>query len=403
MTFTVTNQTSYTLVASQPGLSWGWAAWYPQPDQEDGASEIALTAPAAVSGVVNDAGGNPIPDAEVWVSSAQIPSKRGGSFRVSPLQRLAGRAFMATRTSSDGKFRIGQIPAEATLDLAASKPGLALERQSSSRMAGTTFKYLAGESNIVLTLKPTGAVEGSVLEEDTGKPVAGVRVWPVRARTSVGINPLSLLPTGADGIFHVANLAEGDYDFRAMIGTNPFPELVCEPVTATVVAGATNRNVKISASRGGVIEIIARNPAGQPVKDAEVSAMVQNRGGGAQTSDSGIARMRLPPGNYTLYVTQRGGRAFQSQITCEKGVTNRQEVTLEQVPMISGTVRDPGGQPRAQGPPDPVPVRWREGHRQPGTIRDRLRARAHECHGKYPKRSHLPGHRPQSGRHPRRG
>ena len=342
VTFTVTNQVSCTLVAGKPGWSLAWAVWYPQPDQEDNTSEMALAAPTAVSGVVNDASGLPVPDAEVWVSAAMGPSKRGDRDQGSRLYELPGRLHMAARTSPDGRFRIGQLPAEATLDLRASKPGLAFEQPSTSR--GTVyFKYTAGESNIVLTLKPSGTVEGLVVEEDTGRPIAGVRVRPLGPSLGHTLQPS--LPTGADGVFRVADLGAGEWDLRATIGTNQFTDWVCKPVRATVVAGATNRNVKITASRGGVIEFAVRNQAGQPVMDARVSASDQNLPWFAQTSDQGVARLCLIPGDYFLYVSKEGYRAFESQITCEKGQTNRQEVTLEPATRITGIVLDPEGKP----------------------------------------------------------
>ena len=342
--FTVTNRSAYTLVASQPGLSIGWAMWYPQANQEDSTSELTLTAPTGVSGMVNDAGGKPVPGAEVWVSTAmRQPKRRSGSLQGwSPYYSLPGRLYMAARTTADGKFRIEQVPAEAALDLAASKPGLALEQQSRPAGMGNSFKYKAGESDIVLTLKPAGAVEGVVVEENTGTPVAGARVW---ASVVFRNNVEGPAVTGTDGVFRLADLGEGEWNLRATVGTNQFSDWVCEPATASVAPGVTHRNVKITASRGGVIEVIVLGAGNQPVKDVQVSASAQNVGQSAQTSDQGVARLRLAPGDYSLWVSTEGWRAFQSQVTCEKGQTNRQEVTLEPAARIAGVVLDPEGKP----------------------------------------------------------
>ena len=341
--FTLTNRTPYTLVASKTGLSLGWVTGYPQANQEGITSEIALTAPATVSGTVNDAGGKPVPDAEVWVSVATRQLKRRNGFRGwSPYYTLPGRFHMATRTTADGRFRIESVPADASLDLAASKPGLALEQTSSSRM-GNSFKYKSGESNIVLTLKPAGAVEGVVVEEDTGKPLPGARV--LLASPGFGGGQQASALTGTDGVFRLADLGEGEWNLRAMVGTNEFSDWVCEPAAASVTPLATNRNVKITASRGGVIEVSVRGADGQVLKETQVSASAQNVGQSAQTSDLGIARLRLAPGDYSLFVQQAGWRVFQSQATCDKGQTNRQEVVLEPAPRIAGVVLDPAGKP----------------------------------------------------------
>ena len=342
--FTVTLPTSYILVASKPGLSVGWVEWSPQTNQVDSASELALTVPAAVSGTVNDAGGKPVPDAEVWVSFALRPSESGRGFQGgSPFYTSLGRLYMAARTTSDGRFRIERLPVDAALNLAASKPGLALDQQSLSAMAGWTPKYKAGESNIVLTLKPSGAVEGLVVEEDTGTPVAGARVLLGSAIRGNIAQAVSI--TGTDGVFRMADLGECEYFLRAAIGTNQFRDWLCEPVTATVVAGATNQNIKILASRGGVIDATIHDTAGQPLKGAQVSVASQNGGDSAPTSDRGVARLRLRPGDYSLRVAKEGWRAYESQVKCEKGQTNLLEITLEQAPRIAGTVLDPEGKP----------------------------------------------------------
>ena len=124
VTFTVTNQTSYTLVASKTGLSLSWASWYPQASLDESASELTLSLPVTVSGIVKDEAGKPVPDAEVWVAAASRRLKRSGGFEGwSPFYNLPGRLYMAAHTSSDGRFRIDELPPETTLDLAVSKPG----------------------------------------------------------------------------------------------------------------------------------------------------------------------------------------------------------------------------------------------------------------------------------------
>ena len=344
MTFTVTNSTRHILVASKPGLSLGWVTWYPGPEAEDSGSQIVLTAPAAVSGVVQDGEGKPIADAEVWARAASRAAHRRGGFPGwTPDFSLPGLPSLAARTKSDGRFRIERLPADAALRLAVSKSDLVLQEDSASR-ALFALTHKAGESNLVLTLKPAGAVEGLVVEEETGKPLPNAHVW-LASTAQGGRLRWDDVVTETDGVFRLGGLSEGSCFLQAAIGTNRFPEYFCEIVTASVVAGTTNRDAKIIASRGSVIEVAVRDAGGRPLGEAQVMFWGTNRYADAPTSDQGMARIRLAPGQYSLMVRKDGWHDFRSQIACPKGQTNRQDVTLEPAPQIAGTVLDPEGKP----------------------------------------------------------
>jgi uncharacterized GH25 family protein/protocatechuate 3,4-dioxygenase beta subunit len=347
-----TNSGLATFIARKPGLSLDWKCWSAREETDEAANALTLTAPAAVSGRVQAAGGKPVAGAEVWVRVAARPLLTTG-YRQSPnlLYDQEGHKYLATRSGADGAFRIDGLPADASLELAAAKPGLALNQESSRRFNPSELSFQAGQTNILLTLAPAGVIEGQVVEEKTGVPIPGARV--VTPVSWFGPSTPPAL-TGPDGCFRLPDLAAGEYPLQAMIGTNAFPDRVCETVSATVAAGQTNRAVTLTATRGGVLEVTVQDGAEHALEGVTVSAYSASAQVGpalpqsADTAQRGIAQLRLCPGDYALMVSREGWRVHHTQVSVEAGQTNRQAVTLEPCPQVSGQVLDPEGKPAAK-------------------------------------------------------
>jgi protocatechuate 3,4-dioxygenase beta subunit len=343
--FVSTNRGVFTLVARKAGLGLDWTLWQPGPEAEETSVELVLTAPAAVSGTVQDAAGKPVADAEVWVNYAFRPGRRSGERAIwSPLESQLGRQHLLTRSSADGKFRIDGLPTDAMLDLGVRKPGLALDQLPQPYYAPNNLRFRAGEVAAVLTVKPASVIAGRVVRDDNNEPVAEARVFVDQANLDEEAQPGSR--TGPDGVFRLVDLPAGEYRLYAVIGTNRLAERVCEPMKVAVAAGATNRDVKMVAGRGGVLEITVRDSAlNQPVKDASVSISRENTGQSAVTAEDGVARLRGIPGEYQLYVAKEGLISHQNQVTLERDQTNRLAIGLEPAPALRGRVLDPDGKP----------------------------------------------------------
>ncbi len=238
------------------------------------------------------------------------------------------------------------------MELAARKPGLAMDlsERASIYMSLDAMRFHAGQSNIVLTLKPAGVVEGRVVREDSAAPVAGARVALVEGFMSGQDSFPSPVVTGADGAFRLADLGPGQYRLQAVVGTNQPPDLVGEPVVVALEAGATNRDVKLTVGPGAVLEVTVHQEAGdRPVKDATVlAASPPDSAEYASTSDRGIARFRLRPGEYQVNASQAGGFGsdFQ-QVSIERNQTNSVALTLAapSSSRLAGTVVDAEGKP----------------------------------------------------------
>jgi uncharacterized GH25 family protein len=350
-TFSVTNQGVVRLVVRKQGLSLGWASRFSAfglfASRAEDAVTVTLTHPSAVSGVVQDASGKPVRGVQVWVGNAfRSEEYYGGQFS-ELLTSQQGKQYLAARTGADGKFQIGGLPSDATLTLAVFKPGLALDQAFEPYLNPDNLRFHAGQSNIVLTLKPGGVIEGRVVRGTTGEPLARARV-SVGGTWFGGAAPAHST-TGPDGVFRLADLSPGNYALQANPDTNRFPDWVCSSVEVTVETGRTNGDVKITAVQGGLVEVTVTDEAtGQPIEDASVTAYDEAAGRLAQASVRGVTRLWLPPGDCRIAVFKSGMRPYQSPISVARGETNRLAVALEAAPILRGTVTDAEGKPAAK-------------------------------------------------------
>lgn len=352
-TFATPEMPLFTVTTHKPGLSLGWnllMPGFPGGDAGDQILEMTLTPPASVSGIVQEADGKPIPGAEVWVSLGYRLENRSSSVRTFPmLNSKQGHKYLATRSGDDGRFCLEGLPSDAALELGAAKPGLALD-QPPPHMDPSNLSLRAGQSNVVLTLKPAGSIEGMVVTETSEAPVAGARVSLASAGLITNIRDPVI--TGQDGRFHLQDLCAGEHLLRTTIGASQFADWVCDQVTAQVVPGTTNRQVKIKASRGGVLEVSVRDAASSQPKDGVSLITVPEDSDffssimWAQT-EQGQAKFRLSPGNYLVMASQKGFTPRQERITVESGQTNQLEIILQADQKITGTVLTPDGKPAA--------------------------------------------------------
>ena len=110
------------VLVTKAGLAPGWRTWYAAVPEEP--QKIALGTPSALAGVVVDDAGQPVADAEVWVSAAF--NKAATDFgQPDYVSGKIARELFSARTSADGKFRIGNFPADAQAGLSVKKVGKA--------------------------------------------------------------------------------------------------------------------------------------------------------------------------------------------------------------------------------------------------------------------------------------
>lgn len=364
--FTVPRVTTLVL-ARKAGLAPAWIE-YLNPGKDLPARRFVLTTPKVLAGKVLDENGQPFAGAEVFVSSAKTEVDLEGGWHTYPyLGGNPARDCFSSRTSADGHFRIEGFPSNASADLGVHAPGKALrvpEKESTSPLFATP--YQPGQEDIQLILEPAGGLEGKVVAEGNGGPLARAHLSLLSDRP---VGPFSAHPktatSGADGTFRLADVAAGAYHLRAVFGTNRVPDWVAATVPVSVESGRTTRDVKVEAVRGGLLAVtVLGEKDRQPIGDANVTAYARPFAGAGRSASNGVALLRLPPGEYQL-------AAFREKLTVRKHLGHRRS---RQDQSRRGRFGRAGDDPRR-----------REGSRRPPGVRlgraDRPQLRTRPVHG----------------------
>ncbi len=332
------------LLARKPGLAATWSQyWNLTKDMTD--ERLIFTPPTTLAGVVVDEADKPVADAEVWVANACIVREREeGGLSYAYMTGKPGRDCFSTRTAADGKFVIQGFPTNAAADLAVTQPGKVLRQPEREHLSPETMRCQPGQKDVKLVVEPAGAIEGKVVAQETGQPLAGMSLWSQPARVYFGGGERKPVESGADGTFRLADVGAGSYQILASFGTNQLPEWVAETVSVTVESGQTAQGVQVSATRGGFLEVavLGKNDR-QPIAGAGVSAYKETYQRGVGSGTNGLAVLRLPPGEYTVSANKDNSRSEGTTATVEAGRTNRLEIELSPPPKIAGIVRDPAG------------------------------------------------------------
>ena len=331
------------VVIKKTGLATTWKTWSPQfPDSTDA---IVLTAPAALSGVVMDDDGKPVAGALVWVAGASIGDGYDLAAQLNELLGQVARTTFSGRTDADGRFRIENFPADGRAGLAVKKSGMA-QHPVGGDFAGQNESQPG--QDIKLVVGPAGNVEGKVLVAETGQPLAGVKIQMDQFGAGVfGSDYYEAVETRADGTFRVADVQPGKHCIRASISGGPVPDWVFVPEESqlfTVTAGETTNNVVLHFSKGALVEVtvVVTNTL-TPVANAAVSSY----GSSATTDDHGVALVRAPVGEGWFWASKEDWSQQQTKAVIEAGFTNHVQVELTPPPRITGTIRDPSGNPVA--------------------------------------------------------
>jgi hypothetical protein len=333
------------LLGRKPGLAPAWAQYW-NLTKDTTEQHLIFTPPTTLTGVVVDQADKPVADAEVWVNYACIVRDREeGGVSYAYLNGKPLRDSFSTRTAADGKFVIQGFPTNASADLTVSKPGKSLREPQRDGISPDTMRCQPGQKDVRLVLEPAGGIEGKVVAKDTGRPLAGMSLWPQPTQGgSSGGGERKPAESGADGTFQLADLAPGSYQLQALFGTNQLPEWVAERVSVTVESGQTTRDVQVPATRGGFLEVgVLGKIDHQPVAGAGVNAFKEAYQGYATSGTNGLALLRLPSSEYQVSAYKDNSRSEPTAATVEAGRTNHLEIELNPPPKIAGVVRDASG------------------------------------------------------------
>jgi protocatechuate 3,4-dioxygenase beta subunit len=329
------------VIARKGGFSLGWAVWQMRVDQR---LDIPLGQPTELAGDVVDEAGRPIADAEVNTAMAMMG-------RGEDLRDLPGPGFLRTRTDRNGRFLFANMPAEATFEFLVEAPGRAtISTFNMTSYSRDQCQFSPGQAGIKLTLSAEARIEGVVVEKAGGKPVGGVQVAAQAGWWQDTTLPSKLAVTAEDGTFRIGGLSADRCTLKLPEAPGQVAEWVANKLRLSVKAGETTSGIRMQITKGAILGVLVRDPAGKSVGNVQVYLCPTHPGQsfGGETDESGLARIRVVPGSYSVaQLSRRGYIRWKSteQVTVGEGETKRIECTVSPMPMVTGIVRDEAGNP----------------------------------------------------------
>lgn len=273
---------------------------------------LVLAAPAALSGIVREAG---VPLVGARVSFVEGPGQAGSAganavpeFAAAAMEAVEwlGGGSRSARTGDDGRYRLAEVPA--------GEHRLRISHPSRARPAIVRVSLRPGDNVVDVDLDAT-VVRGTVRDPD-GKPVAGAQVW-VEAEGAGGSMPQvvgamrafdlaggssSGARTDADGRYEVRGVGSGRIVIRAQAnGFAPGASATIDAGTGTV-----HERVDVMLVAAGSIEVRAAQEGGTFVS-AYATFMGGSEGGATppvvQPVRNGRATLEgLRPGRWSVRV-----------------------------------------------------------------------------------------------------
>jgi protocatechuate 3,4-dioxygenase beta subunit len=290
---------------------------------------LTLDRGSSVEGLVTDAAGLPLMDAEVELSPTIDP--RGSGF-------FDTESFAEAQTDSVGHFRFEDLRRGARFDVSATHPGHVPARLRA--VEAPTLEPLRIELKAGRTL--AGRVKGPA-----GEPVPQAGLFlegdPAAGQRFLG-------DTGEDGRFRCAGIEPGTVSLVVQVAGYQSARLkdVRIPEESDV------EGLEITLSKASVLEIRAYDNRRQPVAGAWVTAHLQDlEGWGARghtevrTDDEGRCRLEnLDLGRYYVSAESEKYGHAEASVEIGPGVNQRDLVFAEGV-KVSGQVIDDSGAPVA--------------------------------------------------------
>jgi len=337
------------VVARKKGLALGWqGVRFGQSEQD---MIVRLGEPAVLAGTVFDEAGRGVSGAMVRLCLKMnwMGGTPGVTFETP-------QDWFTARTDGNGRFRFDQLPASGTADLWVEAPGKASYwtywEHELSDLAGSQFQ--AGRNDIRIVLKPEGILQGRVFDEDSGEGVAGVRLLARPDARYANYSCVSPVTSGTDGTFFYTSLAANDYSLQVVAPYDQPADWVGKDVKVTVETGRT-AEVNVPVSKGGLVEVtILDAKTEKPIENAAVNVKLPANFGlhpcwynSVRANADGLARLRVPPGESQLQIWADAYDYFTDPepVIIAKGESIRRQVSLVAFPVVTGTVRNPSGQP----------------------------------------------------------
>jgi protocatechuate 3,4-dioxygenase beta subunit len=278
------------------------------------AGDIVLESGLAIRGLVRNASGNGIAEAQVHAYSRQ-PS--GGSINLD------------TRSEADGSFALRGLTA-GNYELIVDARGYGGVREEAE----------AGTENLVLVLKNGGSVVGLVVDE-AGAPIEGFQSSLRPSARGVFLPPRPFAPAQPGGRLEIQDVAEGTYNLEVW-ATDRESAVVPD---VKVTAGAATDVGRVRLGRGGLVRGTVTDVSGAAVMGARVSVRSPGQMGGrseAETQAGGRFELRgVPAGTVDVVARHRSyvdGGVQGLEVDPARGPTEAR-IVLRQGGRVEGSAR----------------------------------------------------------------
>ena len=293
-----------TAFAIAPGERIGiWEGFYrPTEAMTDKDRTLTLVPSQAVSGQVLVPEGYDVSSVLVDVYSIRLPQK----------ERMIGETFgsiylneepvfpglFEVQLESDGSFKVTNLPKEGFFSIRGRGPGLGERQESISDASRVEF--------IELGLEAEGAIEGTVVDARTGKPVANRNVY---CQLSLGKNVHRARSgtTDALGRYRIDGLSAGIARVVVGVDGKPPTQIARGRADIQVETGQVTGGVDFELEPGVLVSgIMTHKETGEPVVGVDIGAVSPATNGvcinAARSDENGRYELRLPMGDTKFYI-----------------------------------------------------------------------------------------------------
>jgi len=248
-------------------------------------------------------------------------------------------AGLAVTLEGGGKTLRGQTDEQGRVTFESVPPGTYKARPSffaSSASVPVEVKAEEPPAEVTLQLPAIGSMELRVVDDSSGKPLAGAWVSFEQTVDAAGKAPDEIRaggmqrPTGDDGVVVLNNMEAGRYLIRAW--RDPYGSEMLEDVP--LAAGEAKTGMEVRLAGAGLITGTAKNSAGQGIEGAAVH-LKDTRGRSvflvnfASTSaDGSFTQAQVKPGTYDVTVEKDGYAPATHRVEVTLGKETRADFTL---------------------------------------------------------------------------
>jgi len=334
------------IVARKEGLALAWDGLnYGGNAKVEGRFLLVLERPAELTGVVVDHAGKPVADARVWA----LP-KTSYHSRLYQRPMVAPEEWFTTQSDADGRFRFVSFAGDVNCDFRVTAPSRSVTYEFTTRYQNSCG-FEVGRTDIRLVLPQEGKVTGQTVDSRTGQPVPNVRLVIRANKEREDIANLYIphcTQSDAEGHFEFPGVPAGKHLVEVFVASDDTADWTGTPVEIETPAPAARTGVEVAISKGGVIEVAARNArTGKPLSRIATNASQREPLIWAitVTDAEGTARLRVRPGEFDVAAWQTGFVTWHAPgpVRVAEGQTVRLEAQLEPGPRLSGIVRDRSG------------------------------------------------------------